>query len=59
MGGYQELQVCDDPQELLKKLVHIAPVHLFEISEPSLHDIFIRIAGPQASVAASEQEVSA
>lgn len=48
MGGYQELQCNCDPQQLLQRLVNVGSVQLFEISDPSLHDIFIRIAGPDA-----------
>jgi ABC-type uncharacterized transport system ATPase subunit len=45
MGAYQELQCSGDPQRLLKSLVQLGSVQHFEISDPSLHDIFIRIAG--------------
>ena len=48
MGGYQELQFNGDPQQLLRELVADQSVQLFEIAHPSLHDIFIRIAGPDA-----------
>ena len=46
MGAYQELQSVGDPQRLLQNLVLKGTVQHFEISDPSLHDIFIRIAGP-------------
>jgi ABC-2 type transport system ATP-binding protein len=45
MGAYQELQCSGDPQRLLQNLVTRGSVQHFEISDPSLHDIFIRIAG--------------
>lgn len=53
MGGYQELRVDGDPQSVLRQLVSKANVQLFEIAEPSLHDIFIRIAGPDAEIDAA------
>ena len=49
MGSYQELQYSGDSQQLLRSLMAEANVQLFEVAEPSLHDIFIRIAGPAAS----------
>ena len=49
LGQVQELRYGGDPQVLLRALVERAPVHLFEIAQPSLHDIFIRIAGPEAA----------
>ena len=48
MGGYQEVQLDGDPQRLLQRLASETRVDLFEITQPSLHDIFIRIAGPDA-----------
>lgn len=48
MGSYQELQTNGDPQAVLQNLVSKGRVSLFEIAQPSLHDIFIRIAGPEA-----------
>ncbi len=49
LGGYQELQVREDPQRVLRQLCDFGSVNLFEIAQPSLHDIFIRIAGPTAA----------
>ena len=37
-----------DPQELLHALSKQTAVRHFEETKPSLHDIFIRIAGPEA-----------
>ena len=54
MGGYQEVQVDGDPQNLLRQLTAQTTVRLFEITQPSLHDIFIRIAGPGAEENGSE-----
>jgi len=48
MGQYQEVRYSGDPQELLQRLAAKGRVSLFEITRPSLHDIFIRIAGPDA-----------
>ena len=49
MGGYQELQIDGDPQQLFRRLPDLGNVSLFEVAQPSLHDIFIRIAGPEAA----------
>ncbi len=57
MGGYQELQISGDPQRVLHTLVNKGSVRLFEISQPSLHDIFIRIAGPEAQTLAQAQKL--
>ncbi len=53
-GQVQELrmsQACD-PQEVLAAIMSRTRVRSFEIAKPSLHDIFIRIAGPEAREAA-------
>ena len=50
LGRIQELhmeQGCD-PQRVLRTLVSRAAVTSFNIVRPSLHDIFVRIAGPAA-----------
>jgi ABC-2 type transport system ATP-binding protein len=52
-GQLQEVR-CDDPQALLAALVARARVQHFEITRPSLHDIFVRIARPTAEELASE-----
>jgi len=49
MGRYQEVRVVGSPQELLRALVARTEVELFEVARPSLHDIFVRIAGPDAN----------
>jgi ABC-2 type transport system ATP-binding protein len=56
MGKYQEVRLAGDAQALLHHLVERTRVQLFEIARPSLHDIFVRIAGPEA---ASEVRASA
>jgi len=52
-GQLQEVR-CADPQALLAALVARTRVHHFEITRPSLHDIFVRIARPTASELATE-----
>lgn len=46
-GQIQELRIDGDPQELLQRLCQAGTVSLFEIVRPSLHDIFVRIAGEE------------
>ncbi len=50
-GQYQEVRHEGDPQELLRALTARTRVDLFEITRPSLHDIFVRIAGAEAKEA--------
>ena len=45
-GNYQDVRVTGDPQAFLQKLVARTEVRHFEITKPSLHDIFVRISGP-------------
>ena len=52
-GQLQEVR-CADPQALLAALVARARVQHFEITRPSLHDIFVRIARPSAVELAQE-----
>lgn len=49
-GRYQELRLAEgaDTQEILHALVQLGRVEHFERTRPSLHDIFVRIAGPEA-----------
>jgi ABC-2 type transport system ATP-binding protein len=49
-GQQQELQLQPDadPQQVLTALLARTPVYSFDIVKPSLHDIFVRIAGPDA-----------
>lgn len=49
MGSYQEVRVKGDHQALLEFLVSKTRIHQFEIAQPSLHEIFVRIAGPEAT----------
>jgi len=49
-GQMQELRMARscDPQEVLAAIMSRTQVRSFEIAGPSLHDIFVRIAGPEA-----------
>jgi len=46
-GPYKELRMSADadPQEILHRLAALGSIEHFEIARPSLHDIFVRIAG--------------
>jgi ABC-2 type transport system ATP-binding protein len=49
LGQVQELRMgpgCD-PQQVLHALAARARIVTFSVVKPSLHDIFVRIAGPQ------------
>ena len=52
-GQLQEVR-CPDPQALLSALVGRTRVQHFEVTRPSLHDIFVRIARPTPADLASE-----
>ncbi|MHC4697667.1 MAG: ABC transporter ATP-binding protein [Planctomycetota bacterium] len=49
-GSLQELRVSSttDSQQLLEDLMQRGRVTHFELTKPSLHDIFVRIASPEA-----------
>jgi ABC-2 type transport system ATP-binding protein len=47
-GNFQDVRVTGDPQAFLRTLVQQTTVHHFEITKPSLHDLFVRIAKPTA-----------
>ena len=53
-GNLKELRLEPgaDPQTVLTELIHRTRLRSFEITRPSLHDIFVRIAGPEAGEAA-------
>ena len=53
LGNAQEVRLRGDPQEVLATLAGRTRVELFELASPSLHDIFVRIAGPEAAEAAA------
>ena len=48
LGQLQEVRFAGDPQALLRQLAARTRVDHFEVTRPSLHDIFVRIAGPEA-----------
>ncbi len=50
LGQLQELRMAQgcDPQQVLRALISRTSVTSFSIVKPSLHDIFVRIAGPAA-----------
>jgi ABC-2 type transport system ATP-binding protein len=47
--GHQDLRVTMPPRALLQQLVARTDVYHFEIVRPSLADVFLRIAGPDAA----------
>jgi ABC-2 type transport system ATP-binding protein len=49
MGQVQELRMSEgcDPQQVLHTLAARTRISSFSVVKPSLHDIFVRIAGPQ------------
>jgi ABC-2 type transport system ATP-binding protein len=51
LGQVQELRMARgcDPQEVLRALVARSRVSSFAVTKPSLHDIFVRIAGQEAA----------
>ncbi|MBD3183018.1 ATP-binding cassette domain-containing protein [Candidatus Poribacteria bacterium] len=57
-GQMQELRISQDsdPQEVLKAIVERSRVNSFEVVKPSLYDIFLRIAGPEAREVKNEQD---
>jgi ABC-2 type transport system ATP-binding protein len=61
LGQVQELRMTAacDPQEVLRTLVARTRVNSFSVVQPSLHDIFIRIAGPAAEEDKKEEAVRA
>lgn len=52
-GQVQELRMVRgfDSQEIITEIMSRTRVNSFEIARPSLHDIFVRIAGPEAKEA--------
>jgi ABC-2 type transport system ATP-binding protein len=49
LGQLQEVRMARgaDPQQLLRALIERTPVKSFSVTKPSLHDIFVRIAGSE------------
>jgi ABC-2 type transport system ATP-binding protein len=56
LGQVQELRMTEgcDPQQVLHALASRARIASFSVVKPSLHDIFVRIAGPQPEEAPVE-----
>jgi ABC-2 type transport system ATP-binding protein len=56
LGQVQELRMAEgcDPQQVLHTLAARARISTFSVVKPSLHDIFVRIAGPQPEEAPVE-----
>jgi ABC-2 type transport system ATP-binding protein len=46
LGNLQEVRWSGDPQRLLESLLTRTRISHFEVTRPSLHDIFVRIASP-------------
>ncbi len=51
LGRWQELRLLpgSDPQEILVRLIEHGRVRHFEVTRPTLHDIFVRIAHPEGT----------
>ncbi|HZY90994.1 MAG TPA: ATP-binding cassette domain-containing protein [Gemmataceae bacterium] len=51
LGRWQELRLerDADPQAVLGRLMQRGRVRHFELARPTLHDVFVRIAGPEAA----------
>ncbi len=47
-GNIQDVRLTGDSQAFLRQLIERTTVQQFEITKPSLHDIFVRIARPTA-----------
>ena len=58
-GNVQEVRFRGDPQDLLRALVDRTRITRFEIARPSLHDIFVRIARPEATILEEEAVIHA
>lgn len=58
-GLYQELRLEEgcDPNQLLRHLLNLGRVERFELARPSLRDIFVRIAGPDAAADQEDRHV--
>lgn len=57
-GNFQDVRFAGDPQTFLRELVARTSVQQFDITKPSLHDIFIRIAKPTAEELRAAGEVA-
>jgi ABC-2 type transport system ATP-binding protein len=57
-GNIQDVRISSEPQAFLQALIARTPVTHFEITKPSLHDIFVRIARPSADDLRAAGEVA-
>jgi ABC-2 type transport system ATP-binding protein len=57
-GNFQDVRLTIDPQAFLRDLLTRTEVRQFEITKPSLHDIFVRIARPTADDLRAAGEVA-
>ena len=57
-GQTQDIRMVKgaDPQEILAAIMARTAVKKFEVTRPSLHDIFVRIAGPEAREAEDAED---
>ena len=57
-GQIQDVRMVrgTDPQQVLAAIMARTTVRRFEVTKPSLHDIFVRIAGPEAREAENAQD---
>jgi len=55
-GQLQEVRLKGDPQAFLKRLSARSDVYRFEVTRPSLQDIFVRIARPQEQEQADRRQ---
>jgi ABC-2 type transport system ATP-binding protein len=57
-GRIQEVRMVEgaDTQDVLAAIMARKSVRSFEVTKPSLHDIFVRIAGPEAREAENAQD---
>ena len=55
-GRLQELRISrdKDPQRIVSQIMARTRITSFELTRPSLHDIFVRIAGPEAEESGGE-----
>jgi ABC-2 type transport system ATP-binding protein len=58
-GQIQEVRLNGDPQAFLQKLAARTSIFHFEVTRPSLQDIFVRIATPGVSATPADQSEAA